>query len=200
MESAIDLLAAVFLCLSVFAAIKWYSHDAAAFLQFLFTSRRLVIVASCTVFVGLAYGAIHLYRTHGRIHETHTVDEYRFRITSERDPDFADAGEVGEDVHVSVSYRGTRVVDSLYIGGLCDEAIPPTFSVRSLPKESLLIVTRNDRVAHIVFAFDTASGEHWPPPKDSTYEEYRERARLWEIRIRVALADERYKMEGFYGY
>ena len=162
---------------------------------------RLVLPALGLLCVaGLAYGAHCWYQRLGRIHETHTVEEYRFQITSLRDPEFADDGEVGEDVHISVLHRGTPVVDSLYIGGLWDKATPPTFSVRRLPNDSLLIVTRNDREAQVVFAYDTATGETWPLNPRTTTEEYAARARFWEKRVRAALGDERYELRGFLGY
>ena len=82
---------------------------------------------------GLAYGGHWWYQTLGRIHETHTVDAYRFTITSTRDPEWADYGESGEDIAITI-YQGDKLIAKrLHIGSIADSTTPPTFTARRIP-------------------------------------------------------------------
>jgi hypothetical protein len=157
---------------------------------------------------GAAYGGYQWYRTLGSICESHTLGEYRFKITSERDPDYEDyEGYIHDNVYVSVSQQGKWVVKRRRIGAVIDPTELLTFTVRQLPNESLIVVTPNDRETEIVFAYDTTTGRSYPfPYRDTTDEEdwkkHRdERAKWeaeWEARIRACHGYEHSKLGYLY--
>ena len=152
---------------------------------------------------GLVCGGVRWYQTLGRIHETHTVDEYRFRITSERDPEEADAGECGEDISISIDHRGKVIVKRLHIGSITDDAIPPTLTVRRLPNESLIIGTPNAHEDEVVFVFDTANGECYPVPYTEDWrerdEQTKQRSAAFQTRIRACPGYEQHRLSTIWG-
>ena len=193
MEMALGLLAAVLLCLPVVLAIKW--SGAAAFLRGLLTGRRLAAVVACALAAALVCGGVRWYQTLGRIHETHTVEEYRFRITSERDPDCDDITEMADYVSISVSHGGQVVAERTFIGYVDEHMPAPTFTARRLPNESLIVVTRNGREGEAVFAYDTATGACYPQPLAANwrdrYEASEKLCKALEARIRACPGYER---------
>jgi hypothetical protein len=147
---------------------------------------------------GLAYGGHWWYQTLGRIHETHTVDEYGFTFTSERDPEYAEEGYSGENIAITIRHKGKVIAKRLHIGSIADRTPPPTFTVRRLPNESLIIVTRNDREHHVAFTYDMATGESCPSRDNQTGKVYDQRRAHFEARIRACLRDERYNLWPIY--
>lgn len=167
------------------------------------TSRRTLRLYVLPVFAllsvaSLGYGGHQWCRTLGRIHETHTADEYSFTFTSERDPAYADEGYSGEDIAVTIRHEGKVIAKRIHIGSIGDRSIPPAFTVRRLPHESLILVTRNDRERCVVFAYDTATGESCPGGDNQTPEVYDQRRAHFEARIRACLRDERYNLWPIY--
>jgi hypothetical protein len=167
-----------------------------------FTKRRLLVLGALLCLGGLACGGIRWYQTLGRIHETHAVDDYRFRITSELDPECDDITELAEDVSISVSHRGKVLAKQISIGSIDEVTRPPTFSVCRLPNDSLVVVIPDDRSRRVVFAYDTATGVCYPEPYAEDwrerYEESKQRCAAFEARIRACSGFEQHELRGLW--
>lgn len=157
------------------------------------TALVAVLIATCAGL--LAAGGVRWRQTFGRIDEAHTIGDYRVSITSERDPEWADLGENGEYIYVSVSHNGRSVTERVHVGAISDDSPPLTFNVRPLPAESLLIVTRcGDPEFSVMFVYNTATGETHPSSKSQHDEDYWKRREHFKALIRSALGDERYSL------
>jgi hypothetical protein len=170
--------------------VRWHWSDVA------FGPRRVLIRYGLPVFAlfcvaGLTYGGYHWYRILG---STHVVDEYRFKITPERDSEYADISFPGDDILISIYHRGNLIATRIHIGYISEDADSPTFTVRRLPNESLILVTPDDRETEVVFAYDTATGESYPYGKGQGREDYREFEKRLQARIRACPGFERYEL------
>jgi hypothetical protein len=158
------------------------------------TRRRALLRCVLPVLVlGIAavsvYGVVRWCQQRGCVWEQHVVGEYRFKFTSDRDPDWERYdGYVRDDVFVSVYREGRLVVGSIYIGFVADPVDPLTFTVRRVPNESLIIVTPTARENDVVFVYDTATGESCPSAvayKAETDEMRKQRRERLGTRIRA---------------
>lgn len=153
-----------------------------------------VLALFCTA--GLVCGGIRRY--FGKIHETLTIGEYRFKITSERESEYADCSWPGDDIFMSISHQGQLLAERIHFGFVSEYDPAPTFTVLQLPNESLIIFTLIDRETEVVFAFDTATGESCPWKSCQPYEAYVQRCERWGARIHASLGDSRHRIRSYY--
>lgn len=188
--------------ISVTLTLRWHSEDICSALRYVLTGWRVRILLACLVIGGTGYGAVRWYRSLGCARETHAVDEYQFKFTTERDRDWGHAegnDDIRDDIYVSVHRSGVLISGSNWVGAVMDpDPKRMHFSARRLPNESLIILTRTDYETEVVFAFDTANGEcyPWHPEgycdQEKHFKAWIERREQWEARMRASLGDQRY--------
>jgi hypothetical protein len=145
---------------------------------------------------GLVCGGVRWYQTRGSVHQTHTVDEYRFELTSERDPGWERAESyVRDEVFIAIYKNGERIQEPKWFGYIIDPRGTITFRAQRLPNESLIILTPTG-LATVVFAFDTATGECFPwSPDAEDQKAYTKRKKAWGTRLRACPGFERYQFD-----
>ena len=210
MELTSELATLLALCFSVVFVLKKLATAISLF-QPLVTRRRFAALGACALVAGLVCGGQYRYRMQGRIDESHRIEGYLFEITSEREPDWADLGECGEDISISIYHHGKRIAKRIHMGSITDDAVAPSFTVHRLPDAPLIIVTPNDRENEIVFVFDTASGECYPEPIPENlteewsvrwpklYARVRERTATFNARIRACPGYEQHCLSSLWG-
>ncbi len=177
-------------------------RDVFAALQYVVTEYRFSVIAASCLAMGLVCGGIRCYQMLGCVREQHDVDEYHFKLTSDRDLNWGLAeynDDIRDDIYISVYHHEGLISGPHWVGAvMAPHPKRMHFYARRLPNESLIVLTRTDREHDVIFAFDTATAECFPwndagpDSQEKKYEVWLKRREQWEARIRAALGDQGY--------